>query len=563
MMIIIISSVSLYSVFTAAWAYNREIREINQSLKTELRNEEKKIESIIFQLQSQALQLAVSMSMKEEVLEAYRIEPLSEAQAHLKKSISAEIEAIRSSLGYSQLKIHFHKMGALSFLREWNGTGGDELASFRGSVLHVQENAVPLRCVELGKGGLAIRGIAPVMYMDQAVGSVEVFFEIYDIIKAVKAENPELDFIVIADKDQMDALLFSEEKQLYYQNILENYVVIENTLSSEEVFKEEIKPVIERGLDTDSDVMALNRVHLTNIEIPDFSGKKIGNFIFIYDKSAQIVSTSIMIAAVTLINLFSGIFIIILVSAAFNRTKRQFDSYNEQLQTEIDLKNRFFTIISHDLRAPFNALLGFSKLLLSGEISEDQKTGFIEAIHESSTQGLELLENLLQWSNEQTNRTVIKIENYNLHRIARKTVKLMSFASEKKNISLNMDIDEDIEIVFDKDCLELILRNLISNAVKFTNRDGRIKLTAELRGQTVLCSVEDNGIGMSVTRLNELRSSIRPRGSRGTENEGGAGIGLMLVKEFASKCGGQLFIESEEGRGSKFTFSAQAADSDA
>jgi signal transduction histidine kinase len=237
-------------------------------------------------------------------------------------------------------------------------------------------------------------------------------------------------------------------------------------------------------------------------------------------------------------------------------------AYAELSVTEIDLKklnntkDKFFSIIAHDLKNPFNALLGFSETLNLNyrELSRDQIFTYIGIINKSASRLYQLLENLLTWSKCQTGNIFYKPEQLNLKKLAEAEVVAAGRDATGKNISLIMDIDKSISIFADRSSVSIVLRNLLNNAVKFTHRGGKIVVSAKENADNVEVSVTDDGIGIGTSELKKLFILEYNITTPGTDDERGTGLGLILCKEFIEKNGGQLSIVSEPGEGSTFSF---------
>ncbi len=239
---------------------------------------------------------------------------------------------------------------------------------------------------------------------------------------------------------------------------------------------------------------------------------------------------------------------------------------NEKLLEELNLsKDKFFSIIAHDLKNPFTSLLGFSEILLS-EIDELEKSDIkdLTATIFKSAKGIyNLLENLLQWAKLQSNKAEINPRLINLKEMIYESVSIFQPNAIKKKIEINCEIENDIYCYADQNMIETAVRNLISNAVKFTEQGGEVKIsTFEKEDQTVV-EVVDTGKGISPENLENLFRIDRNFSTAGTDKERGTGLGLILCKEFIEKNGGKISVESEIGKGSKFTFSVPKAKSTA
>jgi signal transduction histidine kinase len=219
-------------------------------------------------------------------------------------------------------------------------------------------------------------------------------------------------------------------------------------------------------------------------------------------------------------------------------------------------KDKLYSIIAHDLKSPFNSLLGFSSLLRNDydDFSEKEKKEFIHFIHHSSEELFALLENLLEWTRSSSDGIKYMPVIKDLNLIVEHTIQLQERNASEKKIALNNHIPKDTFVFADENMLRTIIRNLTSNAIKFTNAGGSISYLSQSYDSMVKCTVQDTGTGIAPEDLKhifEIDSKIR---KKGTANEGGTGLGLLLVKEFVEKNRGKLSVESLPGKGSAFSF---------
>lgn len=230
---------------------------------------------------------------------------------------------------------------------------------------------------------------------------------------------------------------------------------------------------------------------------------------------------------------------------------------NIELNESNRMKDKFMSIIAHDLINPFNTILGFSDLLLSNysEWNEDTRIETIKTINDSSNNLFELLENLLQWSRSERGLLEFSPEKIDLNNCIQKIIALLSITAKSKNINMEMKIsDECYQVKSDIQLLNTILRNLISNSMKFTPKGGQITIKTECIADYIEVSIIDNGIGIAKDKLDNLYRIDIQQSTPGTNKEKGTGLGLILVKEFVMKQQGTLKIESTVGEGSIFSF---------
>jgi len=236
-------------------------------------------------------------------------------------------------------------------------------------------------------------------------------------------------------------------------------------------------------------------------------------------------------------------------------------SYSKMLEDANKSKDKFFSIIAHDLRAPFNAILGFSGLLQEDydSLTDDERKQMIESIYKSGKSAFNLLENLLIWAKSQTHGIEFNPENIDLSLAVIDVINVMKQQADAKHIKLITEIKYGTIVYADMNMIKTILRNLISNGIKFTREDGKIILSENEKDKFREVSIKDNGIGMT----DEIKNSIFTVGSsvskNGTAGEKGTGLGLLLCKEFIDKHNCSISVESEIGKGTTFKFTLPKA----
>lgn len=226
---------------------------------------------------------------------------------------------------------------------------------------------------------------------------------------------------------------------------------------------------------------------------------------------------------------------------------------------ELDaLKNRLFSIISHDLRTPLYALRNLFRNIEKYDIPGDEIKTMIPGVVTDLNYTTGLMENLLQWTKSQMQATVTKPQHLDISVLIQEVIQLLRLQAEAKQVYTEVKIDEPIYIYADKDMISLVLRNLLSNAIKFTHEKGQISIGAyKLTESCVEIFVQDTGMGMNSETLQKINENNFFT-TKGTANESGTGIGLLLCRDFLAKNGGRMFVESEQGKGSTFSFTLPA-----
>ena len=244
------------------------------------------------------------------------------------------------------------------------------------------------------------------------------------------------------------------------------------------------------------------------------------------------------------------------LNSEINALQRQLTRDKVMLEEANAAKDKFFSIIAHDLKNPFNALLGFSEFLL--ENYKEMATGDIEEqltlLRDTSKQTYSLLEDLLTWSKAQRGKIECKPQLIKFKIICDEVRTLIGYMADEKDISLLLESGFDVDVYADANMLKTILRNIVSNAIKFSYRGGTIITKVAKDEKVVTISVEDNGKGISRENQGKLWNLAGQYTTSGTENESGTGLGLLICKEFVAAHGGKIWVESEEGKGSKFIF---------
>ncbi len=260
--------------------------------------------------------------------------------------------------------------------------------------------------------------------------------------------------------------------------------------------------------------------------------------------------------------LCSIIIIIYLNSRKYRKLNDQLVTVNQQLQESNLSKDKFFSIIGHDLKSPFNSIIGFLHLLKTQleKLSKDDIMRFADMMLSTTNNTYKLLENLLEWSRLQTGDISFNPTVFEINEVVDENISLFSKTSENKNITLSATKSEIYKVSADRNMVEVILRNLISNAIKFTKNGGAVTIAYTTTNENRLqLSVTDNGIGIPKDIQLKLFDVTEKFSMQGTNQEKGTGLGLSLSKEFAEQHGSSIKVESEENKGSTFSFTLPLA----
>jgi len=237
----------------------------------------------------------------------------------------------------------------------------------------------------------------------------------------------------------------------------------------------------------------------------------------------------------------------------------EMEKRSEELERLNQVKDKFFSIISHDLRSPINALAGLLDLIDKGAVKPEEMHKHTQELKVRFNHTRTLLNNLLDWTLLQMDKLNLQAAKINLYRIVEENIQLL-LSVQSKRIKMVNEVPHDAIGFADSNTINLVIRNLMTNALKFTNDGGEVIIGARLKGFEWMVFVQDNGIGMKPEILNMLFDKTAPYTTRGTANEKGTGLGLILCKEFVEKNGGRIWVESEEGKGSTFWFTLPKGD---
>ena len=261
----------------------------------------------------------------------------------------------------------------------------------------------------------------------------------------------------------------------------------------------------------------------------------------------ELLIFSLLITVVYIIHIYS-------FNKRMKRSSKELQEKNSLLNEQNVMKNNFISIISHDLRSPFDHIIGLTELILDNSINYEESKKYIKILNTNAKNTLILLDNLLNWAKSQTGQLSYKPEKLLLSNVIKEIIALNILHADNKSISINYSPSEKIIVFADENMLRTVLRNLISNAIKFTNINGAINILTTLSENFAEVTISDNGIGISEEKRKVLFEIISNSTSLGTANENGSGLGLVLCKEFVHKNKGEIVVESKEGKGSTFKF---------
>lgn len=251
--------------------------------------------------------------------------------------------------------------------------------------------------------------------------------------------------------------------------------------------------------------------------------------------------------------IFLVIFIAVLTYTRFNSMRET----NKKLNELNAMKDTFFRIIAHDLKSPFNAVFGYLSIMKTdyNNLSDEEKLFFINSIDGAIGKSYQLLEQLLLWSRSNTGKLEFNPVELDIEKIINDNIHLLTPVAAQKDITLAHISAGSIKIKADEEMIKTVIRNFVSNSIKFTNPNGKVEVISGMKGKSLLITIKDNGVGMNEEQSKNLFRIDKSSSTTGTKGEQGTGLGLIICKEFVDKHNGKITVESVKGEGTKFTIS--------
>lgn len=245
---------------------------------------------------------------------------------------------------------------------------------------------------------------------------------------------------------------------------------------------------------------------------------------------------------------------------SFKASEEEIKKKNFELNELNISKDKFFSIIAHDLRSPFQGLLGISNYMVEEfeTLTKEEFKEMVVSLNEALHSQYKFLDDLLNWSRIQSGRMTIEPIELNVYNEVENVLQLFVSSINNKKIEILVNINRNLNIVADDDMLSLLLRNLLSNAIKFTNVTGTIEITAFKEDEMILIVISDNGVGIAAEDIDKLFRIDIQFTTHGTAKESGNGLGLVLCKEIVEKHGGKIWVESQLNKGTQFFFTLPA-----
>jgi signal transduction histidine kinase len=260
-----------------------------------------------------------------------------------------------------------------------------------------------------------------------------------------------------------------------------------------------------------------------------------------------LIAAGVAIIVVILISLF----LLYRSNAENKRINKELAAQRNQLEELNKVKDKILAIIAHDLRSPLASMQSMLYLIREDDLSREEIKSMTAELEVSLNQNLSMMDNLLAWAQEQMSGLALDIETINAHQVAEEVLSNYEFQADHKGITLNNEVSPDLKVKADFNLLKLILRNLVSNSIKFSREGDHITVRTREESGKIVFEVADTGIGIPEDKQEKL-FSVESGSRSGTQNEQGSGLGLRLCKEFVEKQHGEIHLESQEGKGTTF-----------
>jgi len=411
--------------------------------------------------------------------------------------------------------------------------------------LYSQPEAISFDLFELVDGRIFERYSQPQLIGGYAVGRVWSFRDVTERILSEKALRESENMLVTAFQRSPIAISISSEENGMFYDV--------NEIFLRETGYTRIEVIGHTSLELNIFIDYNERTKLIEEVI------KKG---FIYDvechfrkKNGEIILCLISIVKVILGHIPYFLSSILDITAR-KQSEFQLLEITEALKSVNSAKDKFFSIISHDLKNPFHSINAALKILLSetDSFTEDERTVFLQSILRTSERAYSLLENLLLWSRQQMGNIEFEPEKVEIVEVVVESIQHLEQKAELKKIKVTSTVNNNIFVKADRKMIETVLRNLLANAIKFTRDNGRINIEAFETDSRVRINVIDNGTGIISDDIGKLFRIDQSFSTLGTNGEGGTGLGLIICKDFIEKNEGKIWVESEIGKGSKFSF---------
>ncbi len=507
----------------------------------------------------------------QEVISIFSV--LSEADTKQKKqhrielynSLSASYKNLQQH-GFNQL--HFHKSNGESFLRfSRPNSFGDNLNPYRFSIEKIRKTRQPVSGIEAGRTNISLRFVYPLLSENDFIGSVEICMPCSHLKTKIE-EIEKTKSIVLFKKEIIENHLFQDAKKTYKPlKNLPGYVW-EQSDSKENrttiLFFEELGKThtheLQKGLSQNTANVVSVKFNNKYYDIifkplPNIQGNQTGNLISIKENNyAKEINQKTIFKSISILVLFTILLVLILGIIKREKkiytTSQKYQHAKIQLTESNEIKNRLFEIITHDLRNHFNAVNGFAELLRKQKGDEEKTTKLMTGLNDAILLTNNLMNNLFFWSRIQINKIELNVELFEVTKWLDKEIKKFSSIIQRKEVTVTNKTKGPVYIKGDIDAITFIFRNILHNAIRFTNKKGKIEIaiTDDTKKSTIV--IQDDGIGMD---KNEIAKILKKDNWTGSRKEKDIGLGLLVTRKLIEKHNGTFSIESNKALGTKVT----------
>ena len=570
--VIYVFSISIYNYYD--YRNNFEER-IHNTIHTQIHV----IGDIIDEYENHALSVAVTIAKMSEVRDAYLLEDSLAAISLINATIGPIVDEIKTNLDFEKYRIHFHKSPAISFLREWDQTGGDDLSKFRHSIMYVFETQNPIKCVEFGRSGFAIRGISPIFDTEENyLGSVEVVFEVNVIVDILQNHSNDFSFIVLANGEKYRKIVKYGQQYTYPDGKIRKHFILENTIVDQDIQIDDLitKEFIEDiKMGADSFIYKEGNILYSGIELRDFSDEYIGGIVFIFDQTKFVTKAKEKVTILSGITLLFALILIYLIVNIIKNLTKKYEEYSKALKEALRdsniakkeaenatrSKSEFLANMSHEIRTPLNAILGYSEII-EGKIIDKSNLEYLEGIMTSGNSLLRLINDILDLSKMEAGRIEIQKHPSDPHKVIDDIKKIFGTRIKEKGLYFKVNVDDTLPkcLMLDDTRLRQVLFNILGNAVNFTSSGGitinvmwKDKIEKFFKSSVNLCfEIIDTGIGIPEDQLETIFEAFKQQKHQSIGKYGGTGLGLNISKRLVKMMGGELLVKSKIGVGSIF-----------
>ncbi|MGE4434338.1 MAG: ATP-binding protein [Bacteroidales bacterium] len=549
--------------------YVHHQKQIDVYLKSRLEVSKTKVESSIQEFEQGTEVVFKTLINNKPVLELFA--QASTADTTDQKRVRAQLyqrllPAYEDLVQFHYKQLHFHLPDNTSFLRFHRPERyGDDLSEIRYSVKRTNETLNPHSGFEEGRIINGFRYVYPLFYANRHIGSVELSNS-FEAIQEHLSTRGVMHSAFFVSKQEVQSSVFPSE-QINYQSseFLDSYFVESNARKPDcfrpehrhlilSVLKTEVHPMIEQQRDFSTFIeLPDTTLLLSFVFVPDLMGRRIA---FVAMCETDVVLEQIQ-HNYFLNMIFTMLLLPLVVVSGFlyvEKYRSQKKMIQQLTQANQD-KDRFISILAHDLKSPFSSVVGMLELLdtASEEYDRDTVKQYIHVLYDSAKRSFNLLEDILTWVKAGTDKIPFHPELQPLDKVCSDVMSSLQSPADRKQVQLVNELEAGMFVKADLNMLKTILRNLLSNAIKYSRTEGTIRVYAQKQKHEVRLVVEDQGVGMDASTVETLFNPSLKASSPGTSNEQGSGLGLLLCKEFVQRHGGRLEVESELGKGSRFT----------